>query len=1416
MAAAAAAAVPAGAKVWFTRTTADRDFRFSSGRRREYLDLMADTSTCIVHGDRDQLPAFITSRPLTRVGEAVGEHSGAESDAFLYPRGTPASRVRALANAFSWSDLAEWGKGLTHRPVAVEITLAGAAAVQAVDGTVQQPVPGAPYRDPRWPAMASRVDAVCAAVKGQLERAASTDAAYEALVQGLRRAASDTFAPHRPPGAGPYYTGAAAQPSARSGLRAAAAVAKRLRRREGKPLPPAQVQLLAQASRLQHRILSHALTAQDEAAVRERARLTLERRALLRQHRRWNRANVKGAYEEAERFLSQARVMDPHALFKRIGVIAPEDPDSFSSSNAIPDMPGKPPALQRFTDEQSALRLEQRGEAPLPGLSKPGFAEHVPVETRAGAGGIIGRHMTAWEVLLALYPMHPQLLVHTAGQCPHGCSAHGPCALWDDFVPRLQAAAGADRVHDPDCPMPAWRACVKTATGAGTDGLKVDTLRFAAPEQWGERLPHRLRVCNTLATMFNTWLDVGKVPTSADFRRGVITPLPKDGLGFDAADPDCYRGITSGNLIPKVFSLVLMSRMQHWAVNNGLVAAEQVGFMPMHGAEMHVMTLRETIRLRKVAGADTFVLFVDLKKAYDNVHLPTLWRLLEHAGVPTGVVGLLREWDASRRAAIRVNGKLSPDFLTNKGLPQGDVLSPLLFNLYIESLSRMLRSLPGFRGVSVATAPGKEAVARANLAAAGLPEELSFHLTHLLYADDLAILADSPEQLQLALSAVDDWGREWGLDMGLARGKTEAVPFRAADEAPDRGATLSQQAAAAAAGAAAALEGLQPLHTRAGPVQWRASYKYLGIPMLHSLDAHGFISQWTGRLQGLYRRYFRGNRLISSLPATLQLQLASTILSGAVTYLMSVMPVRPADVAPLDVIMRSTVRSIMRLPPSMPDFLVDAERRTLPFYATAMKHHARLYHYLRLTPFRDGLAAKLTRFLEYGEPQQHHSHWSANWVVWTKRAIAEHTRAPPPQRAHAHGFNGREAQPMVIDSLRDIGRETSVFARAVAHHSWANARTVGLEEGGGVSALFVSSGVRVRAGKPRTHASDLYGGKLRTPYDALGTTSYATPLSVTGPACSGGLLGNVTLPASVCTAPMRLRVGRAAFTLYPFQAPYVSATTAAAAAEDGEDRAGAEADALADQLDDELADDDEIGAGAAGAADADAADAAEAAAAAEPALPHGERAPTVAARIAANAAARKARWAEACKPRPCPFCPGAAGPTDFTPCHLFHECTHAAVAVRRAELRADASTLVADMLRILELAHERSHTSAADMAEFTAAADAVRELLRADQPARWDTPHGRFLLHHLLTVLPYREAVVTEVDGLAARLGRVFDTTTLARCHLHGLANRWAKWADRHIHAFAALRARLMRGLVPVPVPAATAARAAEGAARAR
>jgi hypothetical protein len=75
-----------------------------------------------------------------------------------------------------------------------------------------------------------------------------------------------------------------------------------------------------------------------------------------------------------------------------------------------------------------------------------------------------------------------------------------------------------------------------------------------------------------------------------------------------------------------------------------------------------------------------------------------MWVVLKMQGVPEQFIELLRDWAAKRRTQVRVSGELSEPFHMSKGVPQGDPLSCLLFNLFIDSLSRFLKSrldLPG-------------------------------------------------------------------------------------------------------------------------------------------------------------------------------------------------------------------------------------------------------------------------------------------------------------------------------------------------------------------------------------------------------------------------------------------------------------------------------------------------------------------------------------------------------------------------------------------------------------------------------------------------------------------------------------------------------------------------------------------------
>ena len=90
-----------------------------------------------------------------------------------------------------------------------------------------------------------------------------------------------------------------------------------------------------------------------------------------------------------------------------------------------------------------------------------------------------------------------------------------------------------------------------------------------------------------------------------------------------------------------------------------------------------------------------------------------------------------------------------------KGVPQGDPLSCLLFSLFIESLSRFLKSRPDLTGVS---AFGGQ-----------------IRLLLLLYADDLVVLANSSAELQRALSYIREWSTAWRMPVSTGAGKTEAL-----------------------------------------------------------------------------------------------------------------------------------------------------------------------------------------------------------------------------------------------------------------------------------------------------------------------------------------------------------------------------------------------------------------------------------------------------------------------------------------------------------------------------------------------------------------------------------------------------------------------------------------------------------------
>jgi hypothetical protein len=185
-------------------------------------------------------------------------------------------------------------------------------------------------------------------------------------------------------------------------------------------------------------------------------------------------------------------------------------------------------------------------------------------------------------------------------------------------------------------------------------------------------------------------------------------------------------------VLAKLYSILLMTRMDRWAEGRGLRAVGQAGFRAERGTPDNAFVLRHLIDSTAVRGAPLYCAFIDFSKAYDRVDRRLLWRCLTGLGVEGPALDTLAQMYDEVWLQVRAGGELGERFRSDVGVKQGCPLSPLLFGIYIDRLERFLASECPECGAQLAGV-----VVRA-----------------LFYADDIVLTAGSPAQLQRMLDCL--------------------------------------------------------------------------------------------------------------------------------------------------------------------------------------------------------------------------------------------------------------------------------------------------------------------------------------------------------------------------------------------------------------------------------------------------------------------------------------------------------------------------------------------------------------------------------------------------------------------------------------------------------------------------------------
>jgi hypothetical protein len=186
-----------------------------------------------------------------------------------------------------------------------------------------------------------------------------------------------------------------------------------------------------------------------------------------------------------------------------------------------------------------------------------------------------------------------------------------------------------------------------------------------------------------LTKLFNKIILSRRMPD--EWRRSTLVPIYKN--KGDIQSCNNYRGIKLMSHTMKLWERVIEHRLRMVTT----VSEKQFGFMPGRSTMEAIYLLRRLVERHRSTKKDLHMIFIDLEKAYDRVPRDIIWWVLERKGVTRGYIDVVRDMYEGAVTAIRSPAGETSEFPITVGLHQGSALSPYLFALVMDELTRHIQ-----------------------------------------------------------------------------------------------------------------------------------------------------------------------------------------------------------------------------------------------------------------------------------------------------------------------------------------------------------------------------------------------------------------------------------------------------------------------------------------------------------------------------------------------------------------------------------------------------------------------------------------------------------------------------------------------------------------------------------------------------
>ncbi len=267
----------------------------------------------------------------------------------------------------------------------------------------------------------------------------------------------------------------------------------------------------------------------------------------------------------------------------------------------------------------------------------------------------------------------------------------------------------------------------------------------------------------SICACFNKAMRDGDVPSL--WRDVIICILFEKG---DVRDCNNYRGLSLITHVCETLERAIQQRLMPYAEANKLMPESQHGFRPDRSTVDAIFVSRLLSSSSPEIQRPLYKCFVDLTKAYDKVDRDTLWKVLLLRGIlPRLLVQLIQALHCEAQARVRVDGAMSEAFNLERGLKQGSVFAPLLFNIFFGAIIESKRKRVQHLGVKFNNKEGGNVFIVNELKRKKGVVEMS--ITELLFADDAVLMSDMVENLQKIVDAFVEVTEAFGQEVSIKK-----------------------------------------------------------------------------------------------------------------------------------------------------------------------------------------------------------------------------------------------------------------------------------------------------------------------------------------------------------------------------------------------------------------------------------------------------------------------------------------------------------------------------------------------------------------------------------------------------------------------------------------------------------------------